>query len=132
VQRELARNWQTRLKRHQEARKNNIFFWQKHLPEGLSVVASYQQSAGLIRLPVLAGSRDERNKFCSRSEQHGLGVMTTYPAPINEIPEIASEFSGQEFPNAKRLSDCLMTLPVHEYVTGKDRFKILRLFSHLS
>jgi len=131
VQRGLTRNWQARLKRHQAARKNNINFWEKHLPEILSFIGSYQQSFNLIRLPVLARSKKERNDLCSRSERHGLGIMATSPAPINEIPEIAHEFSGQQFPNAKKLSDCLMTLPVHEYVTKKDRLKILHLIGRL-
>ncbi len=131
VQRGLARNWQVRLKRHQEARKNNINFWKKHLPGILSPVGLPQQSPGLIRLPVLTRSEKERDEFCALSEQRGLGVMATYPAPINEIPEIAGEFSGQQYPNAKRLADCLMTIPIHEYVTEKDRLAILRLFNGL-
>ncbi|MFW8600775.1 DegT/DnrJ/EryC1/StrS family aminotransferase [Desulfobacterota bacterium M19] len=128
VQRRLAENWQKRLRRHQEAREKNILFWKKHLPAAMSIIDPDHQSCSLIRLPVLARSPAERNKICAGSERCGLGVMTTYPAPINEIPEIAAEFSGQQFPNAKNLSERLMTLPVHEYVTKKDRLKILHLF----
>ncbi|HFD32707.1 MAG TPA: aminotransferase DegT [Gammaproteobacteria bacterium] len=127
VQRGLAKNWPIRLKKHQKTRKNNIIFWEKHLPEILSFIDSYRQSSNLIRLPVLARSKKERDVLCSRSERHGLGVMATYPTPINEIPEIAGEFSGRKFPNAQKLADCLMTLPVHEYMTEKDRLKILHL-----
>ena len=53
--------------------------------------------------------------------------MPTYPTSISEIPQIAEEFVGQQFPNAKYLTECLLTLPVHEYVMEGDRVRIQSL-----
>lgn len=123
-QKHLACNWQVRLKLHQKVRKKNGTFWQENLPKTFSLICAGKKQKGLIRLPILAQSTKERDLFCLRSEESGLGVMPSYPTPINEIPNIAREFAGQHFPNAKILADCLMTLPVHEYIGDGDQIRI--------
>ena len=128
-QKSLAHNWQERLKGHQKIRKKNINFWQENLPHNLSLICSRQKLSSLIRLPVLAQSAKERDIFCIKSEKTGCGIMPTYPTPINEIPQISEEFEGQHYPNAKFLADCLMTLPVHEYIRERDRRQIQNLLN---
>ena len=65
----------------------------------------------------------------SKSEETGCGIMPTYPTPINEIPQISEEFEGQHYPNAQFLADCLMTLPVHEYIRERDSLQIQNLLN---
>jgi len=128
-QKRLTHNWQERLQRHQRARKANIIFWRENLPSTASLLSSCHEVSSLIRLPVLAPSAAERDRWCRKSEETGCGIMPAYPASINEIPEISEEFTGEQYPNAKQLSKCLFTLPVHEYVRDLDRRKIQRLLS---
>lgn len=119
-QRGLARNWQERLETHRKARKKNMTFWDNCLPEKLSVACLRQKGCSMIRLPVLARNHEEQNALYRKSEKKGWGIMPTYPTPINRIPELSKEFAGQQFPNATRLADCLLTLPVHDYVRERD------------
>jgi dTDP-4-amino-4,6-dideoxygalactose transaminase len=52
-----------------------------------------------------------------------------YPVPLNEQEEIPSElFQGETFPNAKRHSERILTLPLHEYVSNKDIDLICEVF----
>ena len=126
-QKSLVRNWQQRLQGHQNARRKNINFWQENLPEIITLICARQKKISLIRLPLLAYSAEERDRVCLKSEAAGCGIMSTYPAPINEISQISEEFAGQYFPNAQQMAKCLMTIPVHEYVSERDRMRILQL-----
>jgi len=126
-QKKLAVHWQKRLQYHQEVRNRNCCFWRKTVPQGLIQVCSGEKQGGMIRFPVLVKSVDKREQICLQSEQRGYGIMPAYPTPINEIPLIAMEFEGQSYPNAKQLADCLMTLPVHEYIKESDILKIEKI-----
>jgi dTDP-4-amino-4,6-dideoxygalactose transaminase len=126
-QKSLVRNWQQRLQGHQKVRRKNINFWQENLPEIITLICAGQKKTSLIRLPFLARSAEERDRVCLKSEAAGCGIMPTYPAPINEISQISEEFAGQYFPNAQQMAKCLMTIPVHEYVSERDRMRILQL-----
>ncbi len=126
-QKSLVGNWQKRLKGHQKTRKKNIIFWRENFPQIITQICAGQKKASLIRLPLLARSAEERDKVCLKSEAVGCGIMPTYPAPINEISQISEEFAGQYFPNAQQMAKCLMTIPVHEYVSERDRRRILKL-----
>lgn len=127
VQMSLARNWRERLQRHQKVRRKNIKLWLESIPQKNSLVCPEKKEIAMIRFPLLAPSGTERDMICLKSKETGCGVMPTYPSTINEIPQIAAEFVGQHYPNAKKLADCLLTLPVHGYVQEGDRQKILNL-----
>ncbi len=128
-QKTLAIHWQKRLQSHQEVRRKNCCFWKETVPQGLAQVCSGDNQGSMIRFPVLAESVSNREQICLQSEQRGYGIMPAYPTPINEIPLISAEFKGQSYPNAKRLADCLMTLPVHEYINESDMLKIEKILS---
>ncbi len=123
----LARNWQKRLEHHRRARKKNIAYWRKTLPKGFTLVCC-EAASSLIRLPVLAANREQRDSILRQSEQHGLGIMPAYPTLINRIPELAKEFSGQEHPQAEDICRRLLTLPVNEYIQSQDNERIFSLF----
>ena len=129
LQMRLARNWRERLQRHQDFRRKNIRFWQETIPQKFSLVCPRTKEIAMIRFPLMAPSKKERDMICLKSEENGCGVMPTYPSTINEIPQLASEIVGQHYPNAKKLADCLFTLPAHEYVRESDRLKILNLLN---
>jgi len=91
-------------------------------------------SAGLpdipyLRFPVLMGSRGERDRAHAAAAIRGLGVSRMYPAPINEIPEIRDQFSGQTFPSARLIAERLLTLPTHSLVSDRDRRAICELIT---
>jgi dTDP-4-amino-4,6-dideoxygalactose transaminase len=125
VQISLMHNWRERLQRHQKARRRDIDFWQEALPQTISPCCSKIKKVSLVRLPVLASTAKDRDRLCLKSDENGCGIMPAYPTAIHQISQISREFAGQDFPNAKHLAECLMTLPVHEYVQKSDRMKIL-------
>ncbi len=125
VQIRLMHNWQERLQRHQKARRKNIEFWQEALPLTISSLCVKPKKVSLVRFPVLALTAKDRDRLCLKSDENGCGIMPAYPTGIHQIAQISGEFVGQDFPNAQHLADCLMTLPVHEYVQNSDRMKIL-------
>ena len=126
-QRQLARNWRKRLDRHRQARIANISFWENRLPNKLMRICRNYAGSAMIRLPLLASSNKERNFLVELSEQAGLGIMPGYPTPINEIADIAGEFTGQNYPHARNICDCLFTVPVHEFVRVEDNRQIMKL-----
>lgn len=83
-----------------------------------------------LRVPVLMGSREARDRACALSLRRGLGIGRMYPSPINEIEEIKDRFTGQTFPSAKLIADTLLTLPTHHLVAKNDRRSICDLLEH--
>lgn len=128
-QRRLADDWLGRLKKHRDARIKNIRLWKDRLPVGFSSACMGDGKLSLIRLPIFVGSREERDKLVKLSEQNGLGVMPSYPSPINKIPEISQEFVDQSYPHAHDICSRLITIPVHEFVRKDDNLKLIDLLS---
>ena len=123
---QLGKKWKARLARHQRARKKNCLFWRAQLPEKYFLICQHAESA-LIRLPVLAPGKEVRDDILEQSKRIGLGLMPSYPAPINEIPQLAQELGRRDYPRAKNLCQRLFTIPVHEYMKNSDNERILSL-----
>lgn len=116
----LLARWQERLSRANETRRQTAgyFLMRSSVPKGLSPSIAY------LRLPILMENREARDRLLAVAESRGWGFSTMYPAPINEIPEIRSMFSGKTYPSAKDISEKLVTIPTHEWLTGRDRREI--------
>ncbi len=127
---QLTRNWGKRLKNHREARKRETIYWQSKLPEHFcQVCRDHDIGFSFIRFPVLAPDRKQWRCILKQSERHGLGIMPAYPTPINMIPEIATEFSNQQYPQAEATCNLFLTLPVHQYIKERDKKQILVLLN---
>ena len=74
----------------------------------------------VLRLPVLLGSAEEKTALLALGAREGLGVSPSYPAPINEIPEIRDRFAPTTLSGARTLATRLVTFPVHRLVTAAD------------
>jgi dTDP-4-amino-4,6-dideoxygalactose transaminase len=72
-------------------------------------------------LPILTATPQRRDRIHSVSQRQGLGVSLAYPTPINEIPEISHLFDGQHFPSARRVSEHILTIPTHQWISEKDQ-----------
>ena len=123
----LARNWRVRLNRAQGIRRKWVNQWRQLLPHA-SFVSSKGIDQPLLRYPVKLSSAEAARKMIQLADQHGLGIALSYPDAIHRIPELAGEFPGEEYPEAVSAAQSIVTLPVHEYVNGHDREKILNLF----
>ena len=82
-----------------------------------------------LRFPLLAPSRQKRDEIYYRSLRRGLGVGLPYPTAIHEIPELAWQFIGLNFPVAQDVALRLITLPTHHLVSDDDRRAICELLA---
>jgi perosamine synthetase len=75
----------------------------------------------LLRFPLILKSKEKRDRILTELRHKGLGATGMYPVPLNEQEGIPNHlFKGELYPNAKRHSERILTLPLHEYVTMND------------
>ncbi len=56
--------------------------------------------------------------------------MHTYPDSVKGIVELKNDLQESgEFPCAKELSETLVTIPVHPFLSKKDNLKILNMLN---
>jgi perosamine synthetase len=128
----LTRNWRRKLSGFRAGRVRRVNRWMSVLEKGHRCVRFIEaKSSGLIRFPVHVSDSVKRNRLLHDSEQQGLGVMPTYPAPINAIPELQGKLDAGEFPVAEDCAKSLVTLPTHDYVGVRDEEAIIRLLDRL-
>jgi perosamine synthetase len=122
----MAKNWKTKIEGFQKARKVRSKVWSTFIHNlktyELSVI-SHPPGSDLIRFPVRVKNFSLRKAILNRSDRKGLGIMPGYPDSIDGIPALRTLFSEQNFPIAKQYSQQLITLPVHPYVSERDRAK---------
>jgi hypothetical protein len=80
----------------------------------------------LLRFPLILKSREKRDRILAELKRNGLGATGSYPVPLNEQPGAAEYFDRKvSYPNAKFISERILTLPLHESVAGSDIEKML-------
>jgi perosamine synthetase len=85
----------------------------------------------LLRFPLIFKKKGRRDYVLGKLRAAGLGATGMYPAPLNEISGTASHLPDSEvFPEAKSISERILTLPIHEYVNARDIQKIRKVFEH--
>lgn len=77
-----------------------------------------------LRLPVMVRDREMKEAICRHSRQVGAGLSPSYPATIQEIPELAGRLVSRKCAGAREVVDRLVTLPTHQFVAEVDRLKI--------
>ena len=81
----------------------------------------HDENIALLRFPIIFKKRDSRDRVLAYLQKEGLGASGSYPVPLNELEGAAIYFQNKEtYPNAKKISERIVTLPLHEYVTLKD------------
>ncbi len=128
----LAKDWQSRVKIFQQHRRNNAQYFLNLTKNKFESVSFpwFNEEQALIRLPGLVNNT-ARNEIINSAFGRKYGIMPSYPVPINEIPQLQNDFCGERYPTAKMLSDQLITIPTHQYMTEDDYRKISGfLFEH--
>src|SRR6185295_11674869 len=119
----LLRNWRRRLAGSNQVRAATAAYFSRQL----SLRRASDGAHPYLRLPIVAANAAEKDRLFALSQKRGLGLALAYPTPINEIPEIRSAFDGQRFPTARTVSERLLTLPTHHWVSDRDRRAIAAL-----
>jgi len=80
-----------------------------------------------LRLPVLAPSRECRDRAIEELRSAGIVATKMYPSTLRDIPGIDAHLvsNSSEFPGAQKLVERLFTLPTHPYLTEQDFDKIV-------
>jgi len=131
----MARNWKTKIGAFQKARKfhaNALSTLIKDLQTHKLSVIKNPPDADLIRFPLRVVDPSLKKTILAQSEKRGLGIMPGYPDSINGIQALRSLFSDQQFLVAKRYSQQLITLPIHPYVSKRDRTKIATTITQIT
>jgi dTDP-4-amino-4,6-dideoxygalactose transaminase len=105
----------------------------KPYSEGLAFIPDSRgaDDVALLRFPIVFREDEKRDLVLSALLRQGLGATGSFPVPLNELegaaPHINSPQSG--FPNAKVISQRILTLPLHRYVKRDDIAAMGRIFS---
>jgi dTDP-4-amino-4,6-dideoxygalactose transaminase len=129
----LSRRWREKLEEFQAHRAENSLEWNSIPDTGFKTYHLPQEGnlASYIRYPVRFSDDRQRADLLEESDRVGLGIMPTYPDAINGIAELRETFHGQNFPEAKKVVRELVTLPVHPFLSQRDRHKIITLLSQI-
>ena len=112
----LLHDWQHQLSESNQRRSETS----ASVSRQMSLSLPQGPSHPYLRLPILAATPQGRARIHSFAERRGLGVSLAYPTPINEIPEISYLFDGKRFPSAQRVSEHILTIPTHHWISEKD------------
>ncbi len=129
----LARNWKMAIAAFQQVRAGHAAFW-AHALGHFDWIESIPKTNGrvpaypLLRFPVLVQNAALRENLLEMSDQQGLGLMPSYPDSIDAIGELKYESCATDFPGAKACAERLLTLPVHGFLSSKDRQRIIGIF----
>lgn len=80
--------------------------------------ATGEESADLLRFPVLFDDKEARTRFASTLQTFGVSSSTMYAEPLPRIASMPDSIKKQgPFPGAQSYADALLTLPVHKWVS---------------
>ncbi|MCP4362239.1 MAG: hypothetical protein GY796_29890 [Chloroflexi bacterium] len=84
-----------------------------------------------LRLPLVARNKEIADQLFQTLWEAGLGVSRSYTKTLPDL--FASQLNlsidkRSNFPGAKRLADCLLTLPTHSYMSDEDTLRIVKAF----
>jgi dTDP-4-amino-4,6-dideoxygalactose transaminase len=84
--------------------------------------ADKEDDVALLRYPIIFKQAKKRDLVLPALLRKGLGASGSYPVPLNELEGSASQIHNAQsgFPNAKAISQRIMTLPLHRYVREAD------------
>lgn len=132
----LLAGMEEKIGRLRRTRREHIRFWLKNFSNSIVEKKTamtnktvHQDPPDLLRFPVHMPSCQVVDQLLAASEQAGLGLARTYPDAIHGIVQLNGQFAGQEFPNARRATQELVTVPVHGFLTVRDRTQLLHLYA---
>jgi dTDP-4-amino-4,6-dideoxygalactose transaminase len=80
------------------------------------------RARGPLRLPLLADSRDRRDRMLAALREGGVAASGMYPGSLADIPELRPHLvnADERFAGARALADRLLTLPVYPGLAAAD------------
>ncbi len=119
----LLRDWRSRLARSNKLRSDTAGYFSRQL----QVRAADGSPVPYLRFPIILPTSKARETLYARSQKRGLGLSAGYPTPVSDIPDIRFSVSARQFPSARRVSQNLLMLPTHHWLSEKDKSAIADL-----
>jgi perosamine synthetase len=111
-----------RLEKTLEKRKIKVDYYKKNL-ENVSYPKELKNTVNSNFLfLILVENRDKMNDYL---HANGIDTRITYPMPINEQP-LFRKFSKDFFPVAKKVSNRIISLPLHNKLTTEEQDYIIK------
>ena len=120
----LLTHWRARLREWNDARRENVSYFRRTVPALVPARATT-----CIRLPIICESRDARDWLVRVGREQRLGISPMYPTAVSGISELQAKLGCDAFPCAERVAQHLLTVPVHPWMTPRDRERVGRLLS---
>ncbi|MFC1877504.1 DegT/DnrJ/EryC1/StrS family aminotransferase [Thermodesulfobacteriota bacterium] len=99
----------------------HVFICIKYREQKICVKANEGENIALLRFPIIFKKRDVRDRILKSIEKKGLGATGNFPVPLNELERACDYLNKNEtYPNAKEISERILTLPLHKYLNLVD------------
>ncbi len=87
-----------------------------------------------LRLPLVVQSKTLRDKLITEFQKKGIVTTGMYPFAIHQIPEVQNALvnRNENFSGAEELSQRILTLPTHPFVSDKDLEKIANVLDRVN
>lgn len=121
----LLKHWRARLAEWNEMRRENVSYFRRAFP---ALVPSRANTC--IRLPIICESREARDVLVRVSREERLGISLMYPTAVNGISELRETLGQYAFPSAEDVAERLLTVPVHPWMSSRDRDRVGQLLSN--
>ena len=114
-----------KLEEVERKRRENAAYYDHHLAGYVTTPATGEGEHQVYHTYVIRTERRDALAFHLKSR--GIASKVHYPIPLH-LQEAAAYlgYSRGDFPNAERLCDQILTLPVHQYLTGEQREHVVR------
>ena len=122
----LLRDWQHELGSSNNVRRKNGSLLSQELNVRKDIDTDY------LRFPVIMKDKLLQKEISAISKDRGLGISCMYQRPLSEIEELKEHFIDRSFPSAKMVSEQLITLPTHHFVSEKDIKRAVKLIRGLN
>jgi len=119
------------IENEKTVRRENVQWYYENL-DGISHIQSPPNpDFPYLRYPLFVEDKHLRDRILDQLTSNGTGATLFYPSPLNELPKLKEILNDTNiYPNARQMSNSLITLPVHAGVTSSNRQKILKIINN--
>jgi perosamine synthetase len=129
----LSRNWKQKLQAFTTYRKK--YSVQLSKVNGMSQMHHWMPWNGdipnFIRFPIIISDHSLRRYILDQSRLLGLGIEKTYPDAVSGIKDLEETVGAKRYPNSEKLSQTMITVPVHPLVSDDDMKKLMKFLSSI-
>lgn len=105
-----------------EARRRNAAYYAEQFRNLPGIESPPHPAYPYLRYPLLACTRDRRDRILRELTIRGVAGALFYPGPLNELPGLNEILRDDtRYPNAESLAQRLVTLPLHSGIRDRER-----------